>query len=323
MGKLPFSREVGILMIKDISVKLSIGVGLFVIVICATTAIYSYHAYNSSRDIQRAHQQSLDTLHQDVARLEAKLTELGNELAAEQNQGRGEAGDLNSRKLKPRTSQPSVSKLQTLEQMEHILDSTGLAQLAENGNVDPSILLQMYDEYAQRNQVASYRQKLLQKDREDLDADSKNYEEELMSLYELARHRRGSDTDRETREKAFAEMVEKYPDAYATAKVIAERAVRSAFRRNTTAVEEYYQMLRQNDKFATVTTDRGLEVLPNIEHYLAQQYLRDGRIEDARGLRDSLDLNFSDSYILTREPGAGWKWLPVSQVVSKLDQQIK
>jgi hypothetical protein len=51
--------------------------------------------------------------------------------------------------------------------------------------------------------------------------------------------------------------------------------------------------------------------------------LRDGRIEDARVLRDSLELNFSDSYILTREPGAGWKWLPVSQVVSKLDQQIK
>jgi len=132
-----------------------------------------------------------------------------------------------------------------------------------------------------------------------------------------------SDTDRETREKAFEEMLEKYPNAYATAKVIAERAVRSAFRRNTTAVEEYYNLLNQNNKFSTVTTDRGMEVLPNIEHYLAQQYLRDGRVEDARVLRDSLELNFSDSYILTREPGSGWKWLPVSQVLSKLDQQIK
>jgi hypothetical protein len=66
-----------------------------------------------------------------------------------------------------------------------------------------------------------------------------------------------------------------------------------------------------------------LEVRPNIEHYLAQQYLRDGRIEDARVLRDSLELNFFDSYILTRNPGSGRRWLPVSQVVSKLDQQIK
>lgn len=308
---------------NDMSLKLSICFGLFATVMSTIAAIYSYHAYDSARDIQKAHIQSLDTLDQKVAQLDAKLEKLGNELAAAQNRAHGTAGIQNPKKWKPRTSQPADSKLQTLEQMEHILDSTGLAQLAENENVDPSILLQMYDEYAQRNQVASHRQKLLQKDREDLDADSKNYEEELMSLYELARHRRGSDTDRETREKAFEEMVEKYPDAYATAKVIAERAVRSAFRRNTTAVEEYYQMLRQNDKFATVTTDRGLEVLPNIEHYLAQQYLRDGRMEDARGLRDSLDLNFSDSYILTREPGAGWKWLPVSQVVSKLDQQIK
>jgi hypothetical protein len=207
--------------------------------------------------------------------------------------------------------------------MENILDSTGLAQLAENENVDPDILQQMYDEYAQRKQIAAYRQQLLQEDGERLGADRKNYDEELMSLYELARRRRGSDTDRETREKAFKEMLEKYPDAYATAKVIAERAVRSAFRRNTTAVEEYYNLLNQDNKFSTVTTDRGMEVLPNIEHYLAQQYLRDGRIEDARLLRDSLELNYFDSYILTREPGSGWRWLPVSQVVSKLDRQIK
>jgi hypothetical protein len=88
-------------------------------------------------------------------------------------------------------------------------------------------------------------------------------------------------------------------------------------------VEEYYNLLRQNDKFSTVATDRGTEVLPNVEHYLVQQYLRDGRIEDARLLRDSLELNFPDSYILTREPGSGWRWLPVSQVVSKLDRQLK
>ena len=119
------------------------------------------------------------------------------------------------------------------------------------------------------------------------------------------------------------EMLEKYPDAYATAKVIGERAVRSAFRRNTAAAEEYYDMLRQNDKFASVTTERGMEVMPNVEHYLAQQYLRDGRMEEARALRDSLELNFTGSYILTRDPGTGWKWLPVSQVVSKLDQQLK
>jgi tetratricopeptide (TPR) repeat protein len=308
---------------KDIPVKLSLWIGLAAIVICAITAGYSYHAYNSSQNIQRAHKKSLDTLHQEITRLEAKITELGNELATAQGQVRGPTGDLKSPKNKPSASRSSVSHLQTLEQMEQILDSTGLAQLAENENVDPNILLQMYDEYAQRNQVASYRQQLIQTDRERFETDRKNYEAELMSLYELARHRRGSDTDREIRQKAFEEMLEKYPDAYATAKVIAERAVRSAFRRNTTAAEEYYHLLRENDKFSSVTTDRGLEVLPNIEHYLAQQYLRDGRIEDARVLRDSLELNFSDSYILTREPGTGWKWLPVSQAVSKLDQQIK
>ena len=307
----------------DNYLKISICIAIFAVVISAITGVYGYHAYSSSQGIQKSYKQTINTLQQKVARLDAKLTELGNRLAAAQDQTNRTAVDLDSKKLKTRDSQPSASQLQTLRQMEQILDLTGLAQLAENENVDPSILQQMYDEYAQRNQIASYRQLLLQKDHERFDADRKNYEEELMSLYELARHRRGSDTDRETRDKAFEEMLAKYPDAYATAKVIAERAVRSAFRRNTTAAEEYYHLLRQNDKFSTVTTDRGLEVLPNIEHYLAQQYLRNGRIEDARVLRDSLELNFSDSYILIREPGTGWKWLPVSQVVSKLDQQIK
>jgi hypothetical protein len=308
---------------KDNYLKISICVGLFAVAICVITAIYSYQAADLSRDIQKAHQQSLDTLHHNVARLEATLTEISHQLAAAQAQTDRTAAGFNSKKLKTRDSQPPVSQLQTLRQMEQILDSTGLAQLAENENVDPSILQQMYEEYAQRNEIAIYRQQLLQKDGERLGADSKNYDAELMSLYELARRRRGSDTDRETRKKAFEEMLEKYPDAYATAKVIGERALRSAFRRNAAAAEEYYHLLRQNDKFSTVATDRGVEVMPNMEHYLAQQYLRDGRIEDARVLRDSLELNFSDSYILTREPGSGWRWQPVSQVVSKLDQQIK
>lgn len=308
---------------KDISANLSRWLGLVAIVICTITALYSYHAFNSTRDIQKVQQQSLDTLHQQIARIESKLSELGNELAAAQDRTHGAAVHLNSKKMNPLASRSSVSQRQTIEQMANILDSTGLAQLAENERVDPSILQQMYAEYTQRNQVAAWRQDLLQKDRERFDTDRQNYEEELMSLYELARFRRGFGSDSATREKAFEAMLEKYPDAYATAKVIGERALWSAFRRNTTAVEEYYNLLRQNDKFSTVATDRGTEVLPNVEHYLARQYLQEGRIEDARVLRDSLELNYSESYILTREPGTGWKWLPVSQVVSELDQMIK
>ena len=303
--------------------KTSIGVALTAVLISVVTGIYSYRASGSFRDLQKTNGQELRSLQQEVARLEERIAGFSEKLAAPLNQPHRPAVYPDAKNLKTGASQPSGSQLQTLRQMENILDSTGLAQLAENENVDPDILLQMYDEYAQRKQITAYRQQLLQKDRESLGADRKNYDEELMSLYELARRRRGSDTDRETREKAFKEMLERYPDAYATAKVIAERAVRSAFRRNTTAVEEYYHLLNQDNKFSTVTTDRGMEVLPNIENYLAQQYLQDGRIEDARVLRDSLELNYADSYILSREPGAGWRWLPVSQVVSKLDQQIK
>jgi len=308
---------------RDNHLKVSILIALLAVLISALTGVYSYHVSSSSRKLQKNYHQKMDSLQQEVARLDEKIILLSEALSAAPEPTRQPAVYLNSKKKPTSVLQPSGAKLQTLRQVEQILDSTGLAQLAENENVDPSILQQMYDEYAQRNQIASYRQQLLEKDRDRLDADSKNYAEELMSLYEMARLQRGSDIDRETRERAFDEMLAKYPDAYATAKVIGQRALRSAFRGNTAAVEEYYNLLRQNDKFSAVATDRGTEVLPNVEHYLAQQYLREGRIEDARLLRDSLELNYSDSYIITRETGAGWRWLPVSQVVTKLDRQLK
>lgn len=308
---------------KDGFPKLSIWVSVLAVIICVITIWYSHHVDDVSRARHQEHQKSLDVLYQKIAGLEAALMEISNKAATAKQRTDGSSANVNSKKSISSNSPSVSSQHRTMHQMEQILDSTGLARLAETKDIDPDILQQMYDEYALRNQAADYRQKLLQTNRDHLDADRKNYGADLMSLYELARLRRGSGVDRETREKAFEQMLEKYPDAYATAIVIGERAVRSAFRRNTAAVEEYYDMLRSSNQYPSVTTERGMEVLPNIEHYLAQQYLRDGRMEDARAMRDSIELNFPDSYILTREPGTGRRWVPVSQVLSNLDQQLK
>jgi len=113
-------------------------------------------------------------------------------------------------------------------------------------------------------------------------------------------------------------MLAKYPDAYATGMVIAERALRSAFRRDTVEMEKYYKMLRENESFSNVVTDRGIEAIPNVEYYLANQYVREGRSGDAHLMLESLEKNYPESLLFVRRRGRGLTWQPVSQVVPRL-----
>jgi hypothetical protein len=70
---------------------------------------------------------------------------------------------------------------------------------------------------------------------------------------------------------------------------IADRALHFGFRRNTAEVEKYYGMLRENEKFSHIVADRGIEVMPSIEYYLARRYLRQGDSDSALPLIESKD----------------------------------
>ena len=307
--------------------KLSFGITLLAVLICLIAAGMGYHLHVSGRAAQKAYRQSIESLKQDVLRLEDRLAKLDHSLAALQDLSVGEAALPNKETTKPSgiadKKAPVVSQSHDLKRLEHILDSTGLKQLAENGEVDPQILQKVYDEYVYRDQIASHRENLLQINRGYHGVDDQNYDEHLQSLYQRARIFRRGDTDPADREKAFGEMLEKYPDAYATGMVIAERAIRSAFRRDTSEVEDYYDLLRANDNFSNVVTDRGIEAMPNLEYYIARQYIRDGRVEDARVLLNSLEENYPDSYIRAQRRGYRPRWQPVSQAVEGLYQKIR
>jgi len=112
-----------------------------------------------------------------------------------------------------------------------------------------------------------------------------------MALYERARFRRRGRADTQESDSAFAELIAKYPEANATGMAIAERALVSGFRRNTSEVEKYYDMLRENKNFSYIVTDRGVEAMPNVEYYLARQYLRQGDNDNALALIESLEKN--------------------------------
>ena len=189
--------------------------------------------------------------------------------------------------------------------------------------MDPTILSEMYDEYADRKQVDQRREQQLENNRNLHKADADQYGEELMALYERARLRRRGGSERQESDSAFAELLAKYPEANATGMAIAERALVSGFRRNTSEVEKYYDMLRDNENFSHIVTDRGVEAMPNVEYYLARQYLRQGNKDDAMALIQSLERNYPDSLLFTRRSGSGRRWQPVTQVIGDLRREAE
>ena len=291
----------------------------FSVIICAAL-FFSYRAYVVSIRIEKNYNQSLRELEQEVTRLMAQLATLKDRTEGNSAQKYSMTGNSVIAKSK---KDAVVKEGLAIRRLEKIVESTGLEQLAANQDMDPTILLEIYDEYADRKQADQRREQQLENNRDFHKADADQYSVELMALYERARLRRGGGTDRQERDSAFAELIANYPEAYATGMAIAERALVSGFRRNTSEVEKYYDMLRENENFSHIVTDRGVEAMPNVEYFLARQYLRQGSSDDALALIESLENNYPDSLLFTRRSGSGRRWQPVSQVVGNLRREVE
>jgi tetratricopeptide (TPR) repeat protein len=291
----------------------------FSVIICAAL-VFSYRSYVVSIRVEKNYNQSLGELEQEVKRLKAQLAKLKNRTEDNSAQKYSMTGNSVIAKSK---KDAVVKDGIAIKRLEKIVESTGLEQLAANQDMDPTILLEIYDEYADRKQADQRREQQLENNRDFHKADADQYGVELMALYERARLRRGGGTDRQERDSAFAELIANYPEAYATGMAIAERALVSGFRRNTSEVEKYYDMLRENENFSHIVTDRGVEAMPNVEYFLARQYLRQGSSDDALALIESLEKNYPDSLLFTRRSGSGRRWQPVSQVVGNLRREVE
>ena len=305
---------------KNIKYYALILLGAFFSVIICAALFFSYRAYVASNRIEKDFKQSIGMLEQEVNRLKAQLATARNRTEDSSAQRYTKTGNVVTAGSKKDTV---VKEREAVRRLEKIVESTGLEQLAANQNMDPAILSEIYEEYADRRQAVQRHEQQLELNREFRKADSDQYGEELMALYERARLRGRGSTDRQERDSAFAELIAKYPDAYASGMAIAERALFSGFRRNTSEVEKYYDMLRNNENFSHIVTDRGVEAVPNIEYNLARQYLRQGNSDDALALVESLEKNYPDSLVFTRRLGSNRRWQPVSQVVSNLRQKVE
>jgi len=292
-------------------------------VICIVSILFSYRVYVSSRKLITEYRADLSALRQSYMELEEKFAtqKFFQNKAAENNIS---PRLLKKSRLPSGGEEGSVSDHhKKIQQLAQILRSTGLDQLAANENLDPTILSKIYEEYALQDLVSNYREQTAARNRELHQLDQNQYNEELMALYDRARLRRRGAGNTEDQEKAFSEMITKFPDAYATGMAIAERGLRSAFLRNSSDVEEYYSMLRENDKFSNIITDRGMEAMPNLENYLAYSYIREGRVEEAQVFIESLESKYANSFVLTRGSDRRVKWIPASQAAENLRMLIE
>ena len=296
-------------------------------VVCMASIFFSYRVYISSRKLVTEYRDDLSALRLSYAELEKQITTITNEQKLFQN--KSAENYFNSRPLKEnvlasgREDESTSDHRKKVQQLAQIIRSTGLDQLAASEDLDPTILAKIYEDYALQYQVGNYREQILAKNHEQHQLDRNQYHEELMALYDRARLRRRGEGNAEDQEKAFSEMLTKFPDAYATGMAIAERALRSAFMRKSNDVEEYYDMLHENNKFSNIVTDRGMEAMPNIENYLAYSYIREGRVDEAQIFIESLESKYASSFVLTRGADGRLKWLPASQVAANLRMLIE
>ena len=307
---------------KNIKPYILILLGAFFAATTGASLFFGYRAYTSSKALEKNYGQALEQLEQEIAGLKAQLTTIQVQAQAEDDSTYtlSKTGNIAAARSK---KESATAQGEAVRRLEKIVESTGLEQLATSEDMDPTLLSEMYAEFAERRQAGLQHEQLLQINTDLHKTDEDRYGPELMALYERARRRRRNDSDRQESDRAFAELLAKYPDAYATGMAIAERALISGFRRNTSEVGKYHDLLRQNENFSNVVTDRGVEALPNIEYYLARQYLRAGSIDSALALIDSLEKNYLDSRLFTGRFGSRQRWQPASQAIPRLRQEAE
>lgn len=126
--------------------------------ICLTSIFFSYRFYVSSKKLVTEYRDDLAALRQSYAELEKQYQSAGN------NIGRS---FFNKPSLESRRENEATSDhRKKVQQLEQIISSTGLDQLAASEDLDPTILLKIYEDYALQDSVNNYREKTLARNRE-------------------------------------------------------------------------------------------------------------------------------------------------------------
>lgn len=171
-------------------------------------------------------------------------------------------------------------------------------------------------------QAASPRDKFIARNVAQRQADFDRYGESVAVLYGSARTMPGPGGETKESSAAFQQLLTQYPEANATGLAIGERALQSALQANALAAEQYYQMLTANENFSSIVTERGVEVMPALQGFLADQYIQQGRFEEAEALIQSLETNYGSEQMATPGRFGEQQFRPVTDVTTRLREQL-
>ena len=288
------------------------------LIICVVAVVIAYNSTISVRKLKRSSEEEIQLLKNKVTKLAAEFKSINEMLANKSPKG-------NMRITAGGTKQTKdwLTMLDNdLQKIEKTLSQTGLNLLATN-EVDPVLFKEMFAEFSDKKELQTYQEQLKTFNTELHEYDKDKYDAKIAELYQNAKSMMGRRGNSDTREKAFNEMLDKYPDSYSTGMLIAERAIGASFRGKTEDIEKYYKMINDNDNFQDIVIDWGAEAVPTIQYQLANRYINDGRIDDAKKILIDLEEKGGDGYILA--PSSGRRrptWQKKSDIINDLNQKL-
>jgi len=302
------TAKIGLRNRSGLPLKLCFSLAVLSLTACIAAAITGYQALTDLRETEEKHARLIASLRQDMA-----------QWAAKQPAAAGRKPEYDSRETYGNTPHRSEGTLaefpdgnavpsqsataryhDEVMRLRHIVDALGLGELALEDGIDFRFLREMFDTQKEEQKRAAYLKRMMKQNQQLLREDELDYGKDIISLSESARSRGEDGRYDRSAEDAFYRMLDSYPNAYATAMLIADRALDSVFEDDLAAVEEYYDMLLSTGSvsFSNVMTSYDVEALPAIEYYLAERYAQQGRRSEAGNLADSIEANYPDSLIL-------------------------
>jgi len=306
-------------------------------VICIVALAVSYKAFQAARSAQDG--SAVAALRADLDGLRGQLASLSNTLAAVAQRPTAVIAGGTSANEDLSMAGSLVALESSVSRIEKTLDKTGLEGVATNG-LDQGTLKEIVDERVEQKQVEIKRDQLEKLRDSQRTADIAKYGDDLTNLLALSRagfgRGRGDNNELtpEQRDAALKELQQKYPEAYGTALALAERAMGSMMRQKPEEVEQYYKQLGDMKQSPDVVTDWGMQAMPSIQYYLANQYIDQKRYGDAEKMISSLEKQYADGLIPNMLAGGGrgrrgdhgghgFGYTPVSRAVSNLRQKMQ
>lgn len=296
--------------------KLIIIIMVLLAIVCVVSAYVSYQAISLSRQVEQdrialgVFKGRVDQLSVQLASLQSKMSKALESPWRPVDLGLPQQGWNEAAPPGPAGRGPGPKPKDSASDARKAMKEGALPPQPPSANTESS------------KQTASPREKFIARNVAQRQADFDRYGDAVAVLYGSARTMPGPGGETQESSAAFQQLLSQYPESNATGLAIGERALQSALQANTLAAEQYYQMMTGNENYSSIVTERGVEVMPALQGYLADQYIQQGRFDEAEALIQSLETNYGSEQMATPGRQGEQQFRPVTDVTTRLREQL-